>query len=106
LALQEGTAHADPPPYTVSTSGGAIVITAASGFHINHEYPWKLTQGTDPKAPGPTLADKSKFTLEDGVAKLPSAPKGTNTLKGAYCAVGPDGKAGSCSPFSTTVTVP
>ena len=55
---------------------------------------------------GATLADKSKFTLEDGAAKLPNAPKGTNTVKGAYCSVGPDGKPGSCSPFTTTVTVP
>jgi hypothetical protein len=96
-------AQADSPPYTVATTGGTVVVSAGTGYHINAEFPWKVTQGTT--AGAPTLADKSKFQIAPGTATLANAPKGTNTLRGAYCSVNADGTAGSCTPFSTTITV-
>jgi hypothetical protein len=102
-----GAAHADSPapPYTVATSGGTVTVSAGPGFHINSQYPWKVTQGTASPS-GPTLADSTKFTIAATTATLNHAPKGTNTLKGAYCAVDSSGNPGSCTPFSTTITVP
>jgi hypothetical protein len=107
LVSLERVAQADPPPpYSVSTTGGTLTVTAATGYHINSEYPWKVCAGGLATAPCPTpLADKSKFTIAATTATLPGAPKGTNTLKGAYCAVDSSGKPGSCTPFTTTVTV-
>ena len=101
-----GGAKADAPPYTVATSSGTVTVTAGTGYHINSEYPWKVCPGAS-AGPCPTpLADKSKFTIAATTATLPAAPKGTNTLKGAYCAVDSSGKPGSCTPFTTTITVP
>jgi hypothetical protein len=100
-----GAAHADPPPpYTVATSGGTVTVSAGAGFHINSQYPWKVTPGTA-SPPGPTLADATKFAIAATTATLANAPKGTNTLKGAYCSVDSSGNTGSCTPFSTTITV-
>ena len=100
-------AQADPsPPYSVSTTGGTLTVSANTGYHINSDYPWKVCPGGVTTAPCPTpLADKSKFTIAATTATLPGAPKGTNTLKGAYCAVDSSGKPGSCTPFTTTITV-
>jgi len=96
-------AQADAPPYTVSTSGGNLVVTAGTGYHINTEYPWKVI---DSSTPPNTLADKSKFTITTGSATLNGAPKGSNTLKGAYCSVTSTGAVGACTPFATPITVP
>jgi hypothetical protein len=97
-------ANADPQPYSVSTSGGSVVVSVTSGYHINKDFPWKITEGT--AAGGKSLADKTKFKIDEGKATLDNAPKGTNTLKGAYCSVDSSGKPGACTPFTTTVTVP
>src|ERR1019366_9988748 len=35
-------AQADPsPPYSVSTTGGTLTVSANTGYHINSDYPWK-----------------------------------------------------------------
>jgi hypothetical protein len=97
-------ANADPtPPYSVSTSGGSVVVSVGSGYHINKDFPWKIAEGT--ANGGKVLADKTKWKIDEGKATLDNAPKGTNTLKGAYCSVDSSGKPGACTPFTTTVTV-
>jgi hypothetical protein len=104
-----GAARADSPPYTVSVASGTVTVSVGTGYHINTQFPWKVAQGTTPPAGGgtaPTLADKTKFSLAATSATLANAPKGTNTLKGAYCSVDSSGNTGSCTPFSTTITVP
>src|SRR5580692_6880308 len=63
--------------YDVSVAKGSITVTAHTGWHINKEFPWKLTVGD-------TKLDKSKFSLDETTAKV-DAPKGTGKLKGAVC---------------------
>jgi hypothetical protein len=63
--------------FEVSVANGSVTVTAHAGWHINKEFPWKLTMGE-------TKLDKSKFSLEETTAKV-DAPKGTGQLKGAVC---------------------
>ena len=63
--------------FDVNVVKGSIVVTAHAGWHINKEFPWKLTIGD-------TKIDKSKFSLEETTAKV-DAPKGSGKLKGAVC---------------------
>lgn len=85
------TAHADND-YDVSVGGGKVTVTAHTGWHINQEFPWKLTVG-DQKL------DKSHFTLAKTTATLDGAPKGSGMLRGAICS---DSK---CVPFHTNVVI-
>jgi len=63
--------------FDVSVASGIVTVTTHPGWHINKEYPWRLTIG-DAKL------DKSKFRLEETSAKV-DAPKGAGKLKGAVC---------------------
>jgi hypothetical protein len=63
--------------FDVSVAKGSITVTAHTGWHINKEFPWKLTIGD-------TKLDKSKFNLDETTAKV-DAPTGTGKLKGAVC---------------------
>jgi hypothetical protein len=76
----------------VSTSKGQVTVTVKGDFHINKEFPWKLTVN-DQKL------DKSKFNLAEKTATV-SAPSGAGKLKGAYC------KKDECHPFEMDVTIP
>lgn len=78
--------------FEVSVASGQITVTTHKGWHINKEYPWKLTVG-DQKL------DKSKFSLEETTATLNGAPKGSATLKGAVCS------ADECHPFKKELTI-
>jgi hypothetical protein len=69
-------AHADNE-FEVSVAKGSVTVTTHPGWHINKDYPWKLTIGD-------TKLDKSKFSLEETSAKV-DAPKGAGKLKGAVC---------------------
>lgn len=64
--------------YDVSVSGSTVVVKTKGTWHINKEYPWKLTVGE-------VKVDKAKFKLEEGVASVADAPKGTGKLKGSVC---------------------
>jgi hypothetical protein len=86
-----GDARADGE-YTVAAGKGQITVTAASGYHVNKEYPWKVVAGDK-------TFDKSKFTLAEGSASISGLPAGTVTLKGGVC------NAGGCVPFTKQVTV-
>ena len=85
------TAHADDE-FDVSVSGGNVTITTKGAWHINKEYPWRVTVG-DAKL------DKSKFALAEKSATVAGVPKGTAQLKGAVCS-GP-----TCKSFEKVVTV-
>jgi hypothetical protein len=63
--------------FDVSVANGIVTVKTHPGWHINKEYPWKLTIGD-------TKLDKSKFSLEETSAKV-DAPKGAGKLKGAVC---------------------
>jgi hypothetical protein len=58
--------------FDVSVANGIVTVKTHPGWHINKEYPWKLTIG------------ESKFSLEETSAKV-DAPKGAGKLKGAVC---------------------
>ena len=79
--------------FDVSVAGGKLTVTAKGGWHINKDYPWKLTVGE-------AKLDKSKFTLAEKTASI-AAPKGAAHLKGAVCH-----GADACKPFEKDVTIP
>jgi hypothetical protein len=78
--------------FDVTVAGGKVTVTAKGAWHINKDYPWKLTSG-DAKL------DKSKFTIAEKTASV-AAPKGAAHLKGAVC------QAENCMPFEKDVTIP
>jgi hypothetical protein len=55
--------------FDVSVVAGKVTVVTKGPWHINKEYPWKLTAG-DAKL------DKSKFALEEKSASVAGAPKG------------------------------
>lgn len=63
--------------FNVSVSGGRVVVTTKGKWHINKDYPWRLTIGT-------AKIDKGKFVLSDESASV-DAPKGEGKLKGGVC---------------------
>lgn len=85
------TAHADDN-YDLAIGGGKVTVTAHAGWHINQEFPWKLTVG-DQKL------DKSHFTLAKTTATLTGAPKGAGQLRGAICS------DTTCVPFKADVEI-
>lgn len=91
VGLTASPVHADPN-YDVSVSGGKVTVTAHAGWHINLEFPWKLTVGD-------TKLDKSRFTLDKAKASVEGAPKGTGQLRGAICS------ENTCMPFKADVTI-
>ena len=86
-----GAAYADDA-YAVNPGKGTIEVTPKGPWHINKDYPWKLTVGG-------TKLDKSKFTLTDGKASVSGAPSGDGELKGAVC------NGDQCKTFSEKVKV-
>jgi len=86
------TAASAEDEFDVAVSGNAITVTAKGAWHINKDYPWKVSQG-DAKL------DKSKFDLSEKSAKVSGAPKGKNTVKGAICS------GDSCKTFEKDVNV-
>lgn len=77
FALTLGSLACADNEFDVSVANGIVTVTTHPGWHINKEYPWKLTIGD-------TKLDKSKFRLEEMTAKV-DAPKGAGKLKGAVC---------------------
>jgi hypothetical protein len=77
--------------FDVTVAGGKVTVTAKGAWHINKEFPWKLTQGDN-------KLDKTKFTLAEKVASV-AAPKGAAKLKGAVC------QAENCMPFEKDIVV-
>ena len=63
--------------FTVSVSAGRVVVTTKGKWHINKDYPWRLTIGG-------AKIEKDKFALSDGSASV-DAPKGEGKLKGGVC---------------------
>lgn len=85
-------AAADDAGYDASAAGGTITVVAHAGFHINKEYPWKVSVG-DKKV------GKEGFKFEGAKATASGLPKGHAVLKGAVCK-GPEGNSSECLPFS------
>ena len=78
--------------FDVNVKGTTVTVTAKGAWHVNKEYPWKLTAG-DKKF------DKSKFKLDDHSATLGGLPKGTAKLKGGVC------NGGQCKNFTKEITI-
>jgi hypothetical protein len=97
LLLSGGaTARADADPFDLNVaSGGTVTVTAHSGWHINKDFPWKVTAGS-------TKIDKSAFTLGDTTATVSGIPTGDATVHGAVCA----SDDSSCQPFHKKISVP
>jgi hypothetical protein len=79
--------------FDVSVAGGKVLVTAKGAWHINKDYPWKLTVG-DAKL------DKSKFEISEKTASVAGAPKGSGKLKGAVCS------GDKCKNFEKEVSIP
>jgi hypothetical protein len=84
-----GRAQADDE-FDVSVKPGRVVVTAKGKWHINKEYPWKLTMGETKIA---------KFELSEHSATA-EAPKGAGKLKGGVC------NGDQCRMFSVAVDIP
>ena len=78
--------------FDVAVAGGKVTVTTKGNWHINKDYPWKLTVGS-------TSLDKSKWTIAETSASLANAPKGAGKLKGAVCS------GDQCKTFEKDVTV-
>jgi hypothetical protein len=76
------SAHAkdehDSDEFDVQVSKGQVTVLAKGEWHINKEFPWKLTVGE-------TKLDKTKFTLTEKDATVTNAPAGAGKVKGAVC---------------------
>jgi hypothetical protein len=90
-AIFGSSAYADDE-FDVKVSGGQIVVMSKGGWHINKNYPWKLTAGE-------TKLDKSKFSFTETSATLAGAPKGSAKLKGGVCS------GDKCKNFEADVNV-
>jgi hypothetical protein len=79
--------------FDLTASKGQVVVTAKGDWHINREFPWKLTVGD-------TKLDKTKFVLTEKDATVTGAPSGVGKLKGAVCS------HDSCHTLEREVIVP
>jgi hypothetical protein len=79
--------------FEVHVSHGRVVVSAKGDWHINKEFPWKLTIG-DAKF------DKTKFTLTEKEATVTDAPPGVGKVKGAVCS------HDACHTLEKEVTIP
>jgi hypothetical protein len=78
--------------FDVTISGGTITVTAKGDYHINKEFPWKVTVGSE-------KLGKGKFSLGETSASVSGVPKGSGMLKGAVCA------KSTCVPFEKPITI-
>jgi hypothetical protein len=83
----------DSDEFDVQVSKGQVTLVTKGDWHINREYPWKLTVGD-------TKLDKTKFTLTEKDATVANAPAGTGKLKGAVCS------HDACHMVEREVTIP
>ena len=79
--------------FDLAVSKGQVVVTAKGDWHINREFPWKLTIGD-------TKLDKTRFLLTEKDATVTGAPSGVGKLKGAVCS------HDSCHTLEREVTLP
>jgi hypothetical protein len=77
LTVLARPAHAEDE-FDVQVSKGQVVVTAKGDWHINLEFPWKLTVGE-------AKLDKTRFTLTEKSATVSNAPSGAGKVKGAVC---------------------
>ena len=68
----------DSDEFEVKVAKGQVTVVAKGDWHINQEFPWKLTVGD-------TKLDKTKFTLTEKDATVTNAPAGAGKVKGAVC---------------------
>jgi hypothetical protein len=82
VAVATPSVHAkdehDSDEYDVRVAKGQVTVVAKGDWHINQEFPWKLTVGD-------TKLDKTKFTLTEKNATVNNVPSGTGKVKGAVC---------------------
>jgi hypothetical protein len=83
----------DKEEFEVHVSKGEVTVVAKGDWHINKEFPWKLTVGD-------TKLDKTKFKLTEKDATVSDAPAGTGKLKGAVCS------HDSCHTLEREVVIP
>jgi hypothetical protein len=92
LALSAPSARAEEE-FEVHVSHGRVVVSAKGDWHINKEFPWKLTVGD-------ARLDKTKFTLTEKEASVSDAPAGTGKVRGAVCS------HEACHTLEKEVTIP
>jgi hypothetical protein len=83
----------DSDEFEVRVSKGQVTVVAKGEWHINQDFPWKLTVGD-------TKLDKTKFRLTEKDATVSNAPAGAGKLKGAVCS------HDSCHTLEREVTIP
>jgi hypothetical protein len=83
----------DSDEFEVRVSKGQVTVIAKGEWHINQDFPWKLTVGD-------TKLDKTKFKLTEKDATVSNAPAGAGKLKGAVCS------HDSCHTLEREVTIP
>ena len=86
-----GTSAFADDEFDVNVAGGQITVVAKGHWHINKNYPWKVSVG-DKKV-------DAKFNFTDTSATLAGAPKGAIKVKGGVCS------GDQCKNFEKMVTV-
>jgi hypothetical protein len=83
----------DDHEFEVKVTKGQVSVVAQGDWHINKEFPWKLTVGD-------TKLDRTKFTLTEKDATVTNAPSGDGTVRGAVCS------HDACHMIERDVTIP
>jgi hypothetical protein len=90
-----GSALADGD-FDASGGSGSATITAHSGWHVNPNYPWKITIGGK-------KFDKSSFSFNGATATATGLPAGSGHFKGGICSS--DDQNGGCQKIEGDVNI-
>jgi hypothetical protein len=89
--LSRGARAADE--FEVSVAKGQLIVRVKGDWHINPDYPWKLSIG-DAKL------DRTVFRFDQTTARVDAAPSGKGAVRGGICA------GTRCKSFTEEVTIP
>jgi hypothetical protein len=77
----------------VRVERGQLVVRVRGDWHINPDYPWKLSVG-DAKF------DRTRFVFDEKTARLDAPPSGSGAVRGGVCA------GDRCKSFTEAITIP
>jgi hypothetical protein len=79
--------------FDVTVGHGQLIVTAKGDWHINPEYPWKLSIGE-------AKLDRARFQFDEKTARVDGAPSGKGAIRGGVCA------GTRCKSFTQEITIP
>jgi hypothetical protein len=79
--------------FDVAVAKGQVVVRVKGDWHINADYPWKLSIGE-------AKLDRTMFRFDEKSARVDGAPSGKGTVRGGICA------GTRCKSFTEEITIP